>query len=619
MALFYPGTSTLVTHSYEERFTRIAEFDDALLDQAAWKNSRYEGSKLIAKEINKFSVSSSEWRGDESYQNLPVINKLSTALYIADTVIGGEESDQFVTLKGHSYVSISQILLINLQDNTVQILNKQTEPYEQFHRFITNDFPTGNSAIAKIIENQNESISNNLKGLHKVKMNKGNLLKTFTFQYAGEASGSITEKTTAGDLDVFTENNTMYLYSGEGATFKDNIFETGSKPSSEPDGFAMNNQLRFRYANAELYESQTNGFTQENNIFSMKRMGPKFNSSSIHENKFTRQYYSGSYGILGGFHSGSTDDIIHSGSVNQISSGSGLGGFINYSSLIKQSALGKASQFIALDTLGFLAKNNADTSLLERDKTEVHITFFQGTKDFAPGKNDERSISTFEIDQNRAVLDVEQGDVCNGGLPVTHEFLLKGPNDGRFLPETISEDDTIISAHLQNMSGSQDLAGCTPVSTDTVGEDSTLQSGVTIDKINNIEYFVQGGALGPIGFNGSFSTSSINYGVTNISVDKFSVDNTYSGSFHYEISFLDKSHTLILDLDKETELENGIGNRGLLILPQNLHPQVAFNIDFFLTAAGITTVGENLSIQDVNPNSNPNIQQNTDPPGLTSG
>ena len=604
MALYYPGTSTLVTHSYEERLTKIAEFDDALLDQAAWKNSRYEGARLIAKEINKFSVSSSEWRGDESYQNLPVINKLSTALYIADTVIGGEESDQFVTLKGHSYISISQILLINLQDNTVQVLNKQTEPYEQFHRFITNDFPTGNSAIAKIIENQNESISNNLKGLHRVKMNKGYLLKTFTFHYAGETSGSVTEKTTAGDLDVFTENNTMYLYSGEGATFKDNVFETGSKPPSEPDGFAMSNQLRFRYANAELYEAQTNGFTQENNIFSMKRMGPKFNSSSIHENKFTKQYYSGSYGILEGFHSGS---------------GTQISGSVNYSSVIKQSALGRASHFIAIDTLGFLSRNNADTSLSERDKTEVHITFFQGTKDFAPGKNDERSISTFEIDQNRAVLDVEQGDVCNGGLPVNHEFLLKGPNDGRFLPETTSEDDTIVSAHLQNMSGSQDLAGCTPISTDTVGADSSLQSGVTIDNINNIEYFVQGGALGSIGYNGSAATSSANYGISTIQANKFSVDNNYSGSFHYEISFLDKSHTLVLDLDKEVELENGIGNRGLLILPQNLHPQVAFNIDFFLTAAGITTIGENLTIQDINPNSNRNIQQNTDPPGLTSG
>ena len=38
---YYPGTSNLVTHSYDERLTDTAEFDDSLLDQASWKNSRY--------------------------------------------------------------------------------------------------------------------------------------------------------------------------------------------------------------------------------------------------------------------------------------------------------------------------------------------------------------------------------------------------------------------------------------------------------------------------------------------------------------------------------------------------------------------------------------------------
>tara|TARA_Y100000592_G_scaffold85719_1_gene138148 strand:- start:3896 stop:5734 length:1839 start_codon:yes stop_codon:yes gene_type:complete len=611
MSLFYPGTSTLVTHSYEERLTAIAEFDDALLDQASWKNSRYAGSRLTARNINVFTPSSSvlQWDGDESYQNLPVINKLSTALYISDTVIGGEENNQYVTLKGHSYVSISQILLIDLENNTVQILNKQTEPYEQFHRFITDDFSTGNSAILKVIENQNESVPNTLKGIHKVKMNKGHLLKTFTFQYAGEASASGDIISSSGDLDVYTDNNTMYLYSGNGGDFVDNVFETGSKPV-DADGQSslttnLNNQLRFRYATAELFEADQNGFTQADNIFRMNRIGPKFNSSSIHENKFTQQYYSGSYGILEGFHSGS---------------GSQISGSVNYNSVLKQSALGRASHFIAIDTLGFLSRNNKDSSLVERDKTEVHITFFQGTKDFAPGKDDERSIGTFEVDHNRAVLDIEQGDVCNGGLPVNHEFLLKGPNDGRFLPETLSHNESFFSAHLQNVSGNQDLAGCIPMSRDTVDPEREMQSGVTVDKIEDIQYFVQGGALGPIGRLDSSSTSSANYEVSNLAINppRFTGDNAYSGSFHYEMSFLDKSHTLILDLDKEVELENGIGNRGLLVMPQNLHPKVAFNLEFYLTAAGITTVGESLSIQDINPNTNPNIQQNTNPPGLTN-
>ena len=119
MPLYNPGTSTLTTHSYEERFTKIAEFDDALLDQASWKNARYDGCKLSAKKINKFSyidsgidtinTSSGEyegkytqiggvggrwaWGGDISYQTLPVVSRLSTAIYIANTVVVGEEND----------------------------------------------------------------------------------------------------------------------------------------------------------------------------------------------------------------------------------------------------------------------------------------------------------------------------------------------------------------------------------------------------------------------------------------------------------------------------------------------------------------------------------------------
>ena len=108
---FLPNNQ-LVTHSFAER-QLTAEFDDALVDQAAWKNSRYDGSKLTAAAINKFTV------GDSSYQNEPVITNQTTALYIANTVIGGTEDPQFATIKGHSYVGIQKILIINTLDDSV--------------------------------------------------------------------------------------------------------------------------------------------------------------------------------------------------------------------------------------------------------------------------------------------------------------------------------------------------------------------------------------------------------------------------------------------------------------------------------------------------------------------
>ena len=596
----YPGTNVPVTHSFEERLTRIAEFDDALLDQAAWKNSRYAGSKLIAKNINVFTPSSSTigWAGDESYQNLPVINNLTTALYLANTCIGGEEDDNFVTLKGHSYVGINQILLINLIDDSVQLIDKTTIPFQDFHRFITTDLPTGNSCRVKIIEDQTESVPNTLKGIHRVKMNKGYLLKTFTFKHAGEASGSNAEIIAGNHQDVLTENNTMYLYTSTTASsFVDNLFETGSA-TSNPPSFTPKEQLRFQYANFSAYEatsSNTNGHK-----FDMRRFGPKFSSSSIHENKFTQQFYSGSYGIIGGIHSSSGQATTFPADI------------------ILSSSWGKASKFISLDCLNFLTVNNGNTSLTEREKTEMHITFFQGTKDFTKGKDlptskyDERSIGTFEVDQNRANLMIEQGDVCNGGLPVNHELLFKGPQDNRFMPLTNRFKDDIQTAHLQNASGSG-LDGCTTI-TQSFDTAKTLMSGITIDKKNNIDYYVQGGALGTNGIAGDRTSSAVPQDATDeltfhkrlLTIDRANNDNFYSGSFHYEMSFLDKDHTVILDIDKNAELPNGIGDKGLIIIPQNSHPQVAFNIDFYLEKAGIANTGITTS-QNTTTNNNPTL------------
>ena len=635
----YPGTSTPVTHSYDERLTKIAEFDDALLDQATWRNSRYDGSKMTSKEINKFTpihpdfalstpttssgeligkytiASSSQtlrWGGDNTYSALPVVNRLITALYISNTVVGGEENDNYVTLKNHSYVGISQIILINLVDDSVQVLDAATTPYNVFHRFITTDFPTGNTAICKVIEDVNESTPNNLSGLHRVRMNKGYLLKTFTYKHAGEVSGSAAEIAAGNHGDVLTSHNTMFLYkgavTGEGSgttNIISNLYITGSETDeSSYLSSSMNNQLRFRYANLLLFEAAVAGSGDEAQKFNMKRFGPKFDSSSIHENKFTRQYYSGSYGLVGnlGNHSMSFTDESNP-SPNRI---------------LSASSLGHASRFIAINTLGFLASNNADTSLTEQEKTEVHVTFFQGTKDFAPGKHDERSIGTFEVDQNRAVLDIAEGDICNAGLPTTHEFVFKGPNDNRFIPRTTNHTENLQSAHLQNLSASG-LSGCLNIthSLNISGDGSKLQSGLTLDSITNMRYYVQGGALGPNGRAGIANTGSGAYSQTNLSLNRFGPQNSYSGSFHYEISFLDKSHTLILNLDKDLELPDGIGNKGLVIVPQDAHSQVAFNVDFYLNKAGIVNTGVETLQNTTGLDTNPNISQNTDPADLT--
>ena len=608
MPLYYPGTSYPVSHSFGNHATFNAEFDDSLLDQASWKNSRYEGARLVAKEINKFSD------GDTSYQNLPVITNRTTALYIANTVVGGTEDDQFATIKGHSYVGINKILLIRPEDESVQIIDKQIEPWDEFHRFITNDFPAGAKARVKIID---ESISTNLLPEYNVKMNKGWLLKSFDFQHAGETSGSEHFKGTC-----LVENNSMYLY--RSGSIEINAFYTGSVMDDDDwtslatvddwgQNLKQNNQLRFRYGVIEGFSKNAGGsgtfrgsylFPTESrggiNQFMCDRLGPSFASSSIVQNKFTEQYYSGSFGLI----KHQTPSITWEGAID--SQDFHLSNTTEIFHVLGSTAFASASRFIGIDSLAFLASHNRSASA-EENKTELHLTLFEGTKDFAPGFNDERSIGTFEIDENRAGLGLELGDHCNDRLPRNHEFMLKGPNDGRFMP-TLDTHEDFIKTLIPTYTGSLEAdATILPASASArygcqqpgSGASSyfTLQDGINLDNINSIECFVQGGALGEVGFVGANSGSESDYAVTQL--PNLTVDNFYSGSFRYEISFLDKDHTLIMDIDKDAELFDGIGEKGLVIIPEHSTPPVSFNVEYYLEKAGIinntTNTTQNIS------------------------
>ena len=134
-----------------------------------------------------------------------------------------------------------------------------------------------------------------------------------------------------------------------------------------------------------------------------------------------------------------------------------------------------------------------------------------------------------------------------------------------------------------------------------------LQPGANIDLINNLDIYVQGGALGPVGFNAALSSSNSSQGRVSLS-GSMTEDNYYSGSFRYELSFLDKDHTLILNLDKDAELFDGIGSKGLALLPQNSLPQIKNNLEYYLEKAGIIE-STTSTTQNINPSAQSNLQQ----------
>ena len=158
------------------------EFDDALLDQAGWKNSRYEGSKLIGNSINIYT------EGDITYGKNPVIENKIAALYIGTTVIGGNQEDPSrVSINGHSYLTIDRILLINVETDEVEIINRQsivevttntTGEERAFKRYITRDFPEGSEVNIRLID---KTVKHSLKTSHFVKFNRGSFMKLYEY------------------------------------------------------------------------------------------------------------------------------------------------------------------------------------------------------------------------------------------------------------------------------------------------------------------------------------------------------------------------------------------------------------------------------------------------------
>ena len=518
------------------------EFDDALLDLEGWKRPRHYGSKLTAAKINKYTT------GDITYGKTPVLERKTNAIYIANTIIdagsGSSQPEPYTTIKKHCYVGIDKMLLINDDDDSITTIEGKgvgddiigNTDFLGFNRYLTSDFPTGAKFQIKILD---ESKQTNIKpGGYYVKMNKGYLYPCFRYNQAD-------------DNINYDERNGIFLYN-HGLRNENKYVGRVIQNNNVISGSASSGSLRFRYAN--FYGDQTTDFKLSGST-------PSFASSSILQNQFTEQYYSSSYGFINdpfpGVGAGSTQAEQYAGS-----------------------GIGSASAFLSVNTLNFLRENNADPNIDPVDKTELHLTLFEGTKDFAPGFNDERSISTFEVDANQEAASL--GDSCNAGLPLINELVLKGsriPNgDHRFTPSIPTHRDTVWSVSFTTSSG----AGC-----------NTLCNLSTFD---NISVYVQGGNAGQVGFynqtgpsDGALFELGSNFVVNTLGEMPLPPEAFYSGSMSYELSWLKKDHVIITNINKNLELPDGIGNKGMVLIPNDLDPKIKKNLDYYLNKAGLTT------------------------------
>ena len=643
------------------------EFNDSVLDLQGWAGPRYKGCKSIGKKINTYTA------GDTTYGLNPNLENKTTAIYISNTLVGGRSDPQFANIAHHSYINIEKILIVDLTDDSVRILDKGTEPFNSFHRFITTDFPTGGKFSMKLID---ESTQSNLKTSYKVKMNKGWLLRSFSYD-AGHGplpgvdvdgtflntqnanvnadsvkdaianpialfdavSGSVQRATTqvwgvtdvahpttvfnapgagfpdatsfgcvnvsAGDCDWVTGNGGVGIYglhstetvgagyfgntdakeATTGSLFEQfNYYKYGTTVGAgvtaadaepyistyEPTSVG---ELRFRYG---VVNKINDAISNVAGNFTNYVMQPLYigNNTEFVDNKFTRQFVdptNNQQTKTRSFVIPTIEDIEDKRAEQSLDQ--------NFAVWYKETEWNPsmtASVFIG-NCIQHL-NNNSDT-------TELHLTLFQGTKDFS-GKDDELSISTFEVDKN---LDPNYLDFESSIGPITKTIgprlrYLKLKNQPQFKPTT----------PLAHVSSSDFSTPGSPTHTiNETGRDRCIFDTIETDQFRaeilekqNAFVFGPGSTNQALDADTGFSDS--NYGATYDNNNDNSQN--FSGSFSYELSFLDKDHTLIADVDIVPELFDGIGHMGIALVPEHTHEMVKLNLEYYLFKAG---VGEN--------------------------
>ena len=72
---------------------------------------------------------------------------------------------------------------------------------------------------------------------------------------------------------------------------------------------------------------------------------------------------------------------------------------------------------------------------------------------------------------------------------------------------------------------------------------------------------------------------------------KVEIQNYFHGnsaqSAIYQISYLEKTNTLIANIDKPIELTDGVGDEGYILIPGSIDKEISDNLDFYLDKAGL--------------------------------
>ena len=123
-----------------------------------------------------------------------------------------------------------------------------------------------------------------------------------------------------------------------------------------------------------------------------------------------------------------------------------------------------------------------------------------------------------------------------------------------------------------------------------VGSSHNYNGFIPITELKGLRYF-QTTITSSISSSNTYRYQIYDSGMspTNTTIDKTFIASYFYPFSSHQLSVLRDEPTLIVDLTKESELYNGSGNAGFVIVPENCHPTIKKNIEYYLEKAGLIT------------------------------
>ena len=90
----------------------------------------------------------------------------------------------------------------------------------------------------------------------------------------------------------------------------------------------------------------------------------------------------------------------------------------------------------------------------------------------------------------------------------------------------------------------------------------------------------------------TFANRTYHYEVHDTDIGSTTTSIEYKASYFYpfsnhQLSVLRDEPTLIVNMDKESEIPDGLGDKGFVAIPQNCHEKVKNNVEYYLEKAGL--------------------------------